>query len=232
MSVDARDFLDSVTGYVRSSSGTKSSSEKPVRLGTIDPLYTTGLPYVLFDGDTVISKKGYAWAASYTPTPSDRVYMIPVGQSYVIGGKVETTDNRFARHRRAEYTTTNFYVLGGQSWDTGPVVLDTDANRTKNNDFCAVGPFNGSIKFTKAGYYAVSCLWVPRGNPGTGWLKLNHSVEGLQGMDDITEGKKHEAYINLLPMYYGVDQYIRSQLSTGITHYGDAKWKVVAADQY
>jgi hypothetical protein len=231
MSVDARDILDAVAGYTKSNN-TKSSADKPVRIGTIEPYYVSGLPHVQFDGDSVPSQKGFAWAASYYPTAGDRVYLIPVGQSYIIGGKVETADNRFAEHRRAEYTTSNFFVQGGASWDTGPASVDTNTNKTKNNDFSQGGIVNGAIHFTKAGYYSVSCMYVPRGVPGSGWLKLNHNVDGMQGMDDITEGKKHEAYICLAPTYFAVNDYIRSQLSVSTTHYGDTRWKVVAADQY
>lgn len=91
MTIDARDFLDSVAGYANSSNtGQKSSANRPVKLGSIDVNYTSGTPKVLFDGESTISDRGYSWVGSYTPVNGERVFLIPVGQSYIIGGKLES----------------------------------------------------------------------------------------------------------------------------------------------
>lgn len=90
--IDARDFLEAVSGYTNQPEGnTPASKDRPVKLGTVDPFYTAGPARVLFDGEPVMSLKGYAWAAAYTPTAGDRVYLVPVGQSYIIGGKVQSS---------------------------------------------------------------------------------------------------------------------------------------------
>lgn len=88
-SIEARSFLENVAGYVEGGKpGPTASNERPVKLGTIDPYYTAGLARVLFDGETVMSLKGYSWDSAYDPTAGDRVYLVPVGQSFIIGGKV------------------------------------------------------------------------------------------------------------------------------------------------
>ncbi len=91
MTIDARDFLESVAGYANSTStGQKSSSDRPVKLGTIDVNYTSGTPKVLFDGESTISDRGYSWVSSYTPVNGERVFLMPVGQSYIIGGALKS----------------------------------------------------------------------------------------------------------------------------------------------
>ena len=87
--LDARDFLDVVAGYSNApTNGPKSSAERPIRLGTIDQYYTAGPAKVLFDGETVISSRGYSWSSTYTPTAGERVYLLPVGQTYLIVGSI------------------------------------------------------------------------------------------------------------------------------------------------
>lgn len=86
----ARSFLDSVAGYTNGTAGPVSSADKPILIGVIDPNYTAGLPKVTFDGETALSSRGYAWASGYSPNPGDRVYLMPVGQSYLIGGSIQS----------------------------------------------------------------------------------------------------------------------------------------------
>jgi hypothetical protein len=90
--IDARDFLDSVAGYANSGTGgPQSSTDRPIKLGTIDQYYTAGLARILFDGESSTSQKGYSWVSSYSPIAGDRVFLIPVGQSYIIGGKMSSS---------------------------------------------------------------------------------------------------------------------------------------------
>jgi hypothetical protein len=62
-----------------------------VKLGIIDPYYTTGPARVLFDGETVISSRGYSWVPPYSPVSGERVFLIPVGQTYLIGGSIASS---------------------------------------------------------------------------------------------------------------------------------------------
>lgn len=106
--IDSRDFLDAVAGYANSpTNGPKSASERPVRLGTLDPNYTNGPARVVFDGDTVASEKGYSWVSSYSPVNGERVFLIPVGQSYIIGGKLTS---RLAYSRYVQLPLTNGWI--------------------------------------------------------------------------------------------------------------------------
>ena len=90
--IDTRDFLEAVAGYSdQPVEGKPSAKDRPVKLGTVDQYYTAGLARVLFDGEPVMSLKGYAWDSAYTPVAGDRVYLIPVGQSYIISGKIQST---------------------------------------------------------------------------------------------------------------------------------------------
>lgn len=130
MTIDARDFLDSVAGYANSSSsGAKSSSDRPVRLGTIDVNYTSGTPKVLFDGESTISDRGYSWVGSYAPVNGERVFLIPVGQSYIIGGKLESSMayNRLVQlplqNGWLNYDIINYHAANFTKTETGLVKL-------------------------------------------------------------------------------------------------------------
>jgi hypothetical protein len=93
MKMDPLNFLDAISGYVRHE--TDSSADRPVRLATIDPAYVSStypvtLPKVTFDGETTLSGKRYvAITPGYLPRASDRVVLLPVGNSYVILGSVD-----------------------------------------------------------------------------------------------------------------------------------------------
>lgn len=86
MSIDVGDFLDAVTGY--SENATDALTKGSMRLAIIDPAYTSGRPKVTFEGETALSTKTYA-PIDYTPRPSDRVVMLPIGSTYVILGKLD-----------------------------------------------------------------------------------------------------------------------------------------------
>lgn len=90
----AHDFLESVAGYSRDIvKGSQGSAAMPVRLAVIDPAYVAGsfpgtLPKVTFEGEDTLSTKRYPVVSGYSPIPSDRVVMLPVGSTYMILGKV------------------------------------------------------------------------------------------------------------------------------------------------
>lgn len=82
---DARDFLDAVAGYSDPDAGERTpSQDQPVRIATVDPAYMTGYPKVTFDGETTMGTRTYVPLVSVFA--SDRVVMIPVGNTYVIAG--------------------------------------------------------------------------------------------------------------------------------------------------
>lgn len=82
----ARDFLDSVGGYL-DDSGDRLDTARPLRLATIDPAYAgTGAAEVTFDGEGGLTVKTYP--VMTTVAAGDRVVLLPVGRSYVILGKV------------------------------------------------------------------------------------------------------------------------------------------------
>lgn len=60
---------------------------RAARLAIVDPDYVGGPARVTFDGEDTLSGKGYPWLAPYSPSPGDRVVMLPIGKlSYVIVG--------------------------------------------------------------------------------------------------------------------------------------------------
>lgn len=63
-------------------------TSKPFKLGKVDPAYSTGLPKIVFDGETTASLKGYTHLSSYKPVANDRIIMAYISNTYVILGKV------------------------------------------------------------------------------------------------------------------------------------------------
>jgi hypothetical protein len=83
-------FLKTLGAYLEAQNADHSANQ-PVLLGTVDSGYTTGLPRVKFDGESVTSDKVFAILGSYGPVANDRVALIPVGTTYLIVGKVTTS---------------------------------------------------------------------------------------------------------------------------------------------
>lgn len=88
-------FLDGISGFVRTS--TTNSADKPIKIAVIDPDYdpfvspypdAVPLPRVTFEGETTLSGKTYPVASGYVPQPEARVYMVPIGTTYLIAGAV------------------------------------------------------------------------------------------------------------------------------------------------
>lgn len=89
-------ILRSVAGYTRAE--TDNSADRSIRLAVIDPAYSgSGLPKVTFEGESVMSAKGYSFAESYFPTGMDRVVMLPVGNTYLIAGAVDDTTTNLVK---------------------------------------------------------------------------------------------------------------------------------------
>lgn len=91
--MDGASFLETVAGVARSGLPMAGA-----RIATIDATYDPyGSPYpagrpplpkVTFDGEDVLSGRQYAYLNGYVPCPGDRVLMLPVGNTFIIMGKV------------------------------------------------------------------------------------------------------------------------------------------------
>lgn len=127
-------FLDGITGYVRSSSNT--SADRPIRIATIDPAYNgfaspypDGIPSarVTFEGETILSGKSYPVASGYIPMPSARVFLVPIGNTYLIVGAVTGYSGQ-GFYANPAGTDVGIEFGDGSYFDaTGGLVLLTDA---------------------------------------------------------------------------------------------------------
>lgn len=168
--IDARDFLDSVAGYANQDvGGPKSAADRPIRLGTIEPFYTSGLARVLFDGESVISKKGYSWANTYgTPVAGDRVFLIPVGQSYIIGGTIKSTVSYPKYHPLtldpfwSVYDSVNYYAPSFTKTAGGMVKLAGLVSKPSNPlSYYSAGPNGWPIATLPEGFRPSTALRFP-----------------------------------------------------------------------
>ena len=163
--IDSRDFLEYVSGYANSgTSGPKSSAERPPKLGSIDAAYTTGLPKILFDGETTVSAKGYAWLDPYVPVPGDRVSLIPVGQSYLILGKINTSVP-------AAPAPTNYVEISVNQTvpNATPIGPGTPAFHARSNGAAMCHwSTNDTMYFDQAGVYSITFSSTIVGSGATG----------------------------------------------------------------
>lgn len=108
----ATTFLESVAGYNQDIiKGVLGSAAMPNRLAVIDPSYVytsypTTLPKVTFEGEDTLSEKRYPVVGDYWPLASDRVLMVPVGNTYVILGTLNTPNALFAPAERGKRILT------------------------------------------------------------------------------------------------------------------------------
>lgn len=127
-------FLDAVAGYTRAQSS--SSADRPIKLAKIDPAYD-GLPEpyplpvpaarVTFEGESTLSTKAYPVANGFVPVANQRVYLAPIGTSYLIIGAVNAqTPQGFWQNGTG--TQYGVELGGGSYWDSSSgLMLETDA---------------------------------------------------------------------------------------------------------
>lgn len=127
MKVTSLDILRATSGYQESES--KVSSDKPVKQARVDPdfvaaSFLTGtLPRVTFEGEVTLSTKVYSVASPYWPHPGDRVWMVPIGTTYLIAGSVEPAD-------ASVYVGQNLYLPGVRTRVNQSIVETNSANVT------------------------------------------------------------------------------------------------------
>ena len=118
-------FLDGLSGFMRNSTG--NSADRPIRIAKIDPAYDPFLGHypnatdparVIFEGETTVSGKAYPVASGYVPQAGARVYMVPIGNSWLIAGAVTqyTTQGFFSDPEAALYGVE---FGGGSFFDSG-----------------------------------------------------------------------------------------------------------------
>lgn len=126
-------FLDAVTGHVENSR--TSSADRPIRLAAIDPAYDPFVDWpgpppaarVTFEGEDAVSGKAYTVAQGFIPRAGQRVWMVPIGNSYLISGAVnaQTPQGFWQSPSGAD---SGVELGGGSYFDTWEgLVLETDA---------------------------------------------------------------------------------------------------------
>lgn len=82
--LDPKEFFDSVREYDKSADNEESKGHE--RFATVDPNYSgSGPARVTFDGETAMSTKAYQFLNA-PPRNGTRVFMLPVGTTYLIMG--------------------------------------------------------------------------------------------------------------------------------------------------
>ncbi len=162
--MDSLDFLSTIAGYVRNApSSGSSSADRPIRLAVIDPAYApfsspypNGIPgaKVTFEGETTLSGKLYPVASGFIPAPGNRVFMVPIGGTYLIVGNANPTNAQgfydFGSYSGMEFGDGSYIdsieglQLEGDAYVAGDLVVDgvgamrdilkgTDTPRTNNS---------------------------------------------------------------------------------------------------
>lgn len=131
--MDSLGFLQAIAGYTRNApSSGSSSAERPIRLAVVDPSYSafSGIypdgvnpARVTFEGESTLSGKYYPVAVGYVPGPSQRVWMVPIGTTYMIAGAVASDQSQGFYDGNAtgiEFGGGNYFdTLEGLSLETG-----------------------------------------------------------------------------------------------------------------
>lgn len=126
-------FLDAVAGHIES--GRTSSADRPIRMAEVDPDY---YPFdshpspppparVTFDGEDTLSGKAYALAQGFIPHAGQRVWLVPIGNTYLITGAVNAqTPQGF--WQSPDGADSGVELGGGSFFDTtAGLYLETDA---------------------------------------------------------------------------------------------------------
>lgn len=135
-------FLDAVAGYTNA--GPVNSSGRPIKLAIVDPAYDPFVDWpdqppparVTFEGETTLSTKAYAIAGGLLPMPGTRVFLVPIGNSYLIAGTLGTlTSQGFWQSEDGlesgvEFGSSSYYndtdglVIAGDAQVSGTLSVD------------------------------------------------------------------------------------------------------------
>lgn len=127
MTVTSLDILASMTGVAQGN--LNGSADKRIKQARIDPAFvassflTGTLPKVTFEGETTLSAKFYAVASPYWPHPNDRVWMVPIGTTYLIAGSIEPS-------QASVYVGKNLYIPGVRTRVNQNIINVNSANIT------------------------------------------------------------------------------------------------------
>lgn len=87
MTFDPAKFFDAVREYDKSADNAESRGWN--RCATIDPEYTgIGPARVMFDGEETLTQKTYHFVGDTPPRANARVFLVPVGPTYLIQGMI------------------------------------------------------------------------------------------------------------------------------------------------
>lgn len=92
------------------------------KLATVDPAYTEGLVKLRFDGEDIVSQKGYMFLSSYKPAANDRVLLVKVADTYIIMDKIVSAAPT------GGVTTDSLTVTGTANVNILSVTGDTNVN--------------------------------------------------------------------------------------------------------
>jgi hypothetical protein len=136
----ALSFLEAVSGFTVA--GQNGSKDRPVKFAVVDPAYNPFSTYpaappparVTFEGETTLSTKAYALADGVVPMPGRRVWLVPAGNSYFIGGTIggqepqgfwsDDTDAGVEFGGGSYYDTETGLVIAGDASFSGDVTID------------------------------------------------------------------------------------------------------------
>jgi hypothetical protein len=137
----ALSFLEAVSGFTVAGQP-NGSADRPIRFAKVDPAYNPFSTWpaappparVTFEGETTLSTKAYALADGVVPMPGRRVWLVPAGNSYFIGGTIggqdsqgfwsDGTDAGVEFGGGSYYSTEDGLVIAGPVSFTEPPVVD------------------------------------------------------------------------------------------------------------
>lgn len=138
-------FLEAVQGYTEG--GSRSSADRPIRLAVVDPAYAAFSTYpaappparVTFEGESTLSTKAYGYVSGFIPWPGLRVFLVPIGNTYVIGGAIQAQSPQ-GFWQNAAGTESGVEFGGGSYYDTDEgLVIAGDASISGDLSVTGVG---------------------------------------------------------------------------------------------
>lgn len=219
MSADTLPFLEAVAGFSRAES--RSSADRPIKLAVVDPAYDAFATYpsappaarVTFEGESTLSTKAYGYVGGFIPWPGLRVFLVPVGNTYLIGGAIQLqTPQGFWQNAAGSSSGTEFgggsyidtddgLVVAGDASIAGDLLVDgvgavrwkkkTSATPRSNTTSVSADPVLSSLTLEVGTWeiFAVLNMTGTTGDIKTKWV-FSGTFDGLKsciGPSDATE---------------------------------------------